>query len=72
MMVNRPTANLKLIVPFWLVFTIVQCLPEQLFVDSVLHEVAAIDVDNRDLMLVLLKPFLVRWVIDILFFVNEL
>ncbi len=37
-----------------------------------LHEVAAIDVDDRDVVLVLLKPFLVGWVIYVMLLVKEL
>ena len=40
-------------------FEVVQCFPEQVFIDSVLHEVVVVDVDHRNVVLVSLKPLLV-------------
>lgn len=49
-----------------------QCLLEQSFIDSMLHEVATVKVDHRNINLVLLCPHLIGRIIDVLLLVVEL
>ncbi len=55
---------------FWL--KISECPLQHLLIDSVFHQELVIEVDHRDVKLVLVEPLCVGWVINVSLLIGEL